>query len=84
MSDHNYGDKDDDPTVPGTPESILANATLRFFEGARHIGIAVPLLQRLAGDERRHFACRLAIDIRKFCESGIGFATLVELHSGEE
>jgi len=47
VSDHNYGDKDDDPTVPGTPESILANATLRFFEGARHIGIAVPLCSDL-------------------------------------
>lgn len=84
MSDHYLGDKDDDPTQPGTPESILANATLRFAEGARHIGLAVPLLQRLAGDERRYFARRLAGDIRKFSEDGIGYATLVELHSGEE
>lgn len=84
MSDHNYGDKDDDPTQPGTPESILANATLRFIEGWRHIGVAVPLLQRVAGDERRYFAGRLAEDIRRHCESGIGFAALVELHGGEE
>lgn len=84
MPDHNYGEKDDDPTVPGTPDSILANATLRFAEGARHIGIAVPLLQRLAGDERRYFAGRLADDIREFSQSTIGFATLVELHGGKE
>lgn len=79
-----YGNPDSDPTIPGTPESILANATLRFAEGARHIGVAVPLLQRLAGDERRYFAGRLADDIREFAQSSIGYATLVELHGGEE
>lgn len=86
MSDHHHelGEKDNDPTQPGTPESILFNATLRFAEGARHIGVAVPLLQRLAGDERRYFAGRLADDIREFSQSAIGFATLVELHGGEE
>lgn len=83
-ADHHYGDEHDDPTSPGTPESILANATLRFAENARHIGIAVPLLQRLSGDERRHFASRLAQDIRAFAESAIGYATLVELHGGED
>lgn len=82
--DHNYGEKDDDPTIPGTPDSILANATLRFAEGARHIGVAVPLLQRLAGDERRYFAGRLANDIRAFSGSVSGFAELVALHGGEE
>ena len=82
--DHSYGDKDADPTVPGAPDSILANATLRFAEGARHIGVAVPLLQRLAGDERRYFAGRLATDIRKFSNSVAGLAELVELHGGEE
>lgn len=84
MSDHEFGDKDDDPTIPGSPESILENATLRLAEGWRHIGVAVPLLQKLAGDERRYFARRLANDIRAHAWSAIGYATLVELHGGEE
>ena len=81
---HQYGDERDEPTTPGTPESILANATLRFAESARHIGVAVPLLQRLSGHERRHLASRLAQDIRAFSESILGYATLVELHGGED
>lgn len=79
-----YGNSDSDPTIPGSPESILENATLRLAEGWRHIGVAVPLLQKLAGDERRYFARRLADDIRAHAWSAIGYATLVELHGGEE
>jgi hypothetical protein len=74
---HNYGDERDDPTRPDSPDSILADATLRFCEGARHIGVAVPLLCRLAGDERRYFAGRLKEDVAAFARDAYAFAELV-------
>jgi len=81
---HNFGDKDDDPTIPGTPDAILANATLRFTEGARHIGVAVPLLCRLAGNDRRYYAGRLAEDIIAFARDVDDFAALVVFAAGAE
>lgn len=76
-NNHQYGDEHDDPTRPDSPDSILANATLRFTEGARHIGVAVPLLCRLTGHERRYFAGRLSEDIVSFARDADDFAALV-------
>lgn len=81
---HNYGDKDDDPTRPDSPDAILANATLRFTEGARHIGVAVPLLCRLAGNDRRYFGGRLQEDIVAFARDVDDFAALVGFACGSE
>jgi hypothetical protein len=83
VHDHQFGDRDDDPTKPDAPDAILANATLRFVEGARHIGVAVPLLCRLEGNERRYFAGRLAEDVRDFAEAAAAFADLVTFIGGE-
>lgn len=74
---HHYGDDHDDATKPDSPDAILANATLQFVEGARNIGISIPLLCRLADSEREHFASCLADDIIKFAKRVEGFAELV-------
>lgn len=81
-ANHHFGDEHDDPTRPDSPDAILANATLRFTEGARHIGIAVPLLCRLAGNDRRYFAGRLAEDIVAFARDADDFAALVQFAAG--
>jgi len=78
------GDRDDDPTKPDCLDAILANAALRFIEGARSIGVAVPLLCRLADSDREYFAGRLADDIDEFLESSRGFAELVRFAGGGE
>ena len=83
MPTHYFGERDDDPTKPDSPDAILANATLRFTEGARHIGIAIPLLCRLAGNDRRYFAGRLAEDIVAFARDVDDFAALVQFAAGE-
>lgn len=83
MSGHSLGDHDDDITDPDCLTAILANATLQFAEGARHLGVAVPLLWRLQGNERAYLAGRLAEDIRTHAKASEGLAELVEFIAGK-
>lgn len=82
MPGHNFGDTDDDPTRPDSPDAILFNAVLRFNEGARDISTAAPLLCRLAGNERSYFAGRLAEDIVAFARDVEDLAALVIFAAG--
>ena len=74
--DH-FGDRDDDPTEPGTPAAIRANAATQFAIGASSIARAVPLLESLRGSEREYFAGRLADDLEEFLDAGRGLVEAI-------